>query len=337
MTDETAAPRKVLAVMDDSEGQIALLSAAQLADRHGAQLVAFACIEPPHDLGVLARLSGRDPERLVDTLRGRRRAEIEARLAQHLPGRAIDLEVAVGKTFVEIVRHVIDTGCDFVVKAAEPLSGGRSFLFASTDQHLLRKCPCPVWLQTDDARPVPLRVLAAVDVDAWDAAEPGTLFGLNRRVVRTACTIAAPAGGQVIVLHAWEAVGEGLVWAFTSAADARLAADAYVNEVLDARHQAMGRLLAEVQKDCGDAGSPPMVPRLIRGTPERVIGEQARALGVDVVVMGTVARTGLSGVFIGNTAENIINNLECPILAVKPDGFVSPLDTRRTASGGGPT
>jgi nucleotide-binding universal stress UspA family protein len=41
--------------------------------------------------------------------------------------------------------------------------------------------------------------------------------------------------------------------------------------------------------------------------------------------MGTVARTGLSGVFIGNTAENIINSLECPVLAVKPEGFVSPL------------
>ncbi|WP_254699947.1 MULTISPECIES: hypothetical protein [unclassified Roseovarius] len=42
--------------------------------------------------------------------------------------------------------------------------------------------------------------------------------------------------------------------------------------------------------------------------------------------MGPVARTGLSGVFIGNTAENSINTLECPDLAVKPDGFISPLD-----------
>nr|WP_302848593.1 universal stress protein [Roseovarius sp. EC-SD190] len=60
--------------------------------------------------------------------------------------------------------------------------------------------------------------------------------------------------------------------------------------------------------------------------PETVIQEQSRALGADVVVMGPVARTGLSGVFIGNTAENSINTLECPDLAVKPDGFISPLD-----------
>ncbi len=44
--------------------------------------------------------------------------------------------------------------------------------------------------------------------------------------------------------------------------------------------------------------------------------------------MGTVARTGLSGVFIDNTAENIINTLECPVLAVNPYGFMSPLDQR---------
>lgn len=42
--------------------------------------------------------------------------------------------------------------------------------------------------------------------------------------------------------------------------------------------------------------------------------------------METVARTGLSGVFIGNTAGNIINTLERPVLAVKPDGFISPLE-----------
>ena len=329
MTDDTARPRKVLAVMDDSAGQIALHSAAALADRHGATLQAFSCVEPPHDLNVLARLAGRVPEGLIDDLRARRRQDMTDRLAAHLPGRAVELTLAVGKTFVEVTRHVIATGCDFVVKAAEPLTGVHRFLFASTDQHLLRKCPCPVWLQTADARPVPQRVLAAVDVDEWDAAEPETLLSLNRRVIDTALAVAAPSGAQVVVLHAWDAVGEGLVWAFSSDADARASADAYVNEVLDSRHRAMHRLLRRARAD-GVAPDVLLIPRLLRGAPERVIEEHGREMGADVVVMGTVARTGLSGVFIGNTAENIINSLDCPVLAVKPDGFVSPLDTRGT-------
>ncbi|WP_421712475.1 universal stress protein [Aeromonas salmonicida] len=46
---------------------------------------------------------------------------------------------------------------------------------------------------------------------------------------------------------------------------------------------------------------------------------------IDILVMGTVARTGISGFFIGNTAENVVQKLECSLLALKPNGFVSPV------------
>ncbi|NBB93651.1 MAG: universal stress protein [Gammaproteobacteria bacterium] len=328
MTRAKERPRKVLAVMDDSDTQVALRTAAALADRHGASLEAFVCVEPPHDLAVVAQLAGRDAEGLLADLRERTLQDMQERIAGVLPDRRIDLRLAVGKTFVEVIRHVIESGCNFVVKAAEPLSGKHRFFFASTDQHLLRKCPCPVWLQTPEARPIPRCVLAAVDVDDWDAAEPDTLFSLNRRVIETAREIAAPSGAEVIVLHAWDAVADGMVWAFSSEADTRTTADAYVNEVFDARHKAMERLISRVKQDGAGSDGAPVFPSLVRGTPERVIEEQSRELGADVVVMGTVARTGLSGLFIGNTAENIINSLQCPILAVKPDGFVSPLASR---------
>jgi nucleotide-binding universal stress UspA family protein len=41
--------------------------------------------------------------------------------------------------------------------------------------------------------------------------------------------------------------------------------------------------------------------------------------------MGTVARTGISGFIIGNTAENILQKIDCSLLALKPQGFVSPV------------
>jgi len=44
------------------------------------------------------------------------------------------------------------------------------------------------------------------------------------------------------------------------------------------------------------------------------------------VVIGTIGRTGLSAAFIGNTAEHVIDRLHCDLLAVKPDGFTSPVD-----------
>lgn len=45
----------------------------------------------------------------------------------------------------------------------------------------------------------------------------------------------------------------------------------------------------------------------------------------DLVVMGTVARTGVAGLIIGNTAEAILEQVNCSVLAIKPAGFKSPV------------
>ncbi|MEO8271575.1 MAG: universal stress protein [Aureliella sp.] len=41
--------------------------------------------------------------------------------------------------------------------------------------------------------------------------------------------------------------------------------------------------------------------------------------------MGTVSRTGLSGLLIGNTAQHILDHIECSVLAVKPANFICPI------------
>jgi len=45
---------------------------------------------------------------------------------------------------------------------------------------------------------------------------------------------------------------------------------------------------------------------------------------VDILVMGTLARTGILGYLMGNTAKGIMKELECAVLALKPGGFISP-------------
>jgi universal stress protein E len=51
----------------------------------------------------------------------------------------------------------------------------------------------------------------------------------------------------------------------------------------------------------------------------------AREKEIDLIVMGTVGRTGLSGMLIGNTAEKILRHIACSVLAVKANGFRSPV------------
>ena len=43
------------------------------------------------------------------------------------------------------------------------------------------------------------------------------------------------------------------------------------------------------------------------------------------IMMGTVGRTGIPGFIMGNTAETVLNRIDCSVLAIKPEGFVTPV------------
>jgi len=64
---------------------------------------------------------------------------------------------------------------------------------------------------------------------------------------------------------------------------------------------------------------------LERGGPVELIAEMVKKKGIELVVMGTVCRTGPAGFFIGNTAERVLQQIDSSVLAVKPDGFVTPV------------
>lgn len=49
------------------------------------------------------------------------------------------------------------------------------------------------------------------------------------------------------------------------------------------------------------------------------------SLGAELIIMGTVGRSGIPGYFIGNSAETIFNGIDCSVLAVKPKNFICPV------------
>ncbi len=325
--------RKVLVVCSGSDSDANLLaSASDLAELNGASLVVLSVVEMPPDARELARAANIDIDVALKRLLDERRAEILSRAKQAVPEHVPPVQVRVGKPFLEIIRHVIDENFDFVVKTAEPLLGAKRFLFASTDQHLLRKCPCSVWLRQPDTPRRVTNVIAAVDVDLDDAIEPETLGLLNKSVMETAARLSPISDTTISALHAWDAPGEGLVRLWTSGPDAGAAAEAYIATIHANRAKEIQSLALDVTNvlDRAGFGNPGYRTILERGTARAVIAEQTRALHADVLVIGTVARTGLQGVIIGNTAEDVLNSIDCSVVAVKPPGFVTPLDFSRS-------
>ena len=65
--------------------------------------------------------------------------------------------------------------------------------------------------------------------------------------------------------------------------------------------------------------------RVTTGPADLAIEELVRTEGVTLVVMGSLARAGVPGILLGNTAERLLPLLSCSVLAIKPEGFVSPI------------
>ncbi len=64
---------------------------------------------------------------------------------------------------------------------------------------------------------------------------------------------------------------------------------------------------------------------MLKGSADFVLPTFVVEQRVDLVVMGTVARRGAPGWMIGNTAEQMLDRIDCSLLAMKPDGFVCPI------------
>ena len=63
----------------------------------------------------------------------------------------------------------------------------------------------------------------------------------------------------------------------------------------------------------------------IKQAASQAISSLSYAISADLIIMGTDGRTGIRGLLIGNEVENVPQTTRALVLAVKPDGFVSPV------------
>ena len=239
---------------------------------------------------------------------------------------AIKSKVLIGVPFLEIIREVLRNGHDLVIKSPE-IQDWLDRLFGSDDMHLLRKCPCPVWLIKPGIPKTYRRILAAVDVhDAYPAAELESRRALNRQVLEMASFLALSDFAELHIVHAWRVIGESAMrGAFISKPEEQIIA--YVEQVRRHHTANLDALMREVNSDLGRDAVDYLKPQthLVKGWARKEIPALAKRIEADLIVMGTVARTGVPGFVMGNTAETILNQIDCSVLAIKPPGFVTPV------------
>lgn len=125
---------------------------------------------------------------------------------------------------------------------------------------------------------------------------------------------------ELHIVHAWPMAYEPLLRSKSIDMET-----AEVNQLVAETRGTHKRHLNELLKRYDAEGLSAKV-HLLKGDPAEVIVNVAQENDVELIVMGTVARTGIPGFFIGNTAEKTLAAVDCSVLAVKPKAFSTPVE-----------
>lgn len=233
--------------------------------------------------------------------------------AGHAAADGIDasFRVCSGKSWMELIRQAVREQHDLVVAGTRHLSEFRGFIMGSTGMKLLRKCPCPVWI----TRPRPDKAIRKVLV-------AHCLRPVGDSAMELGASMAVHQNAQLHVLHSLE---------FPEL-------NSEVPASISAARSAELHSTARQHIDAQSANFPferqPIV-NIVTDDPFYAIMESVNEHDIDLVVMGTIARTGIAGFITGNTAERLLPHIACSVLAVKPAGFVSPVHTQSAVSSAG--
>lgn len=288
-----------------------LESAVDLAHRNDASLTLFDVVPA---LSAGRRILKTETSQLdVEEAMAEDRLEKLDAIASGLDAPRIDTAVGHGTGYIEIIRRVLTHDHDLIITAPdEPRR--LAFAGSATAMHLMRKSPVPVWVHS--AAEVGAHGVA-VAVGPFDTERRN--LGLNRTLMQLASSLAAQRDEALHVISAWRLQGESMLRSSRSSFT-----DAEVTDMLrEAREEArdeIDRLISEVEPI-----SVPVEIHLSKGEPGLTVANTVNEVKPNTLVMGTIARTGLSGVIIGNTAEQVLGLIETSVIAVKPEGFESPV------------
>ena len=297
-----------------ADNKTAMRFAASLARDNDAVIKVVDVIkEASHYPPILPSINGLN---LHDILRDERRKELDRLIYSNKEeGLDISAKVLSGITFIEVIREIIKKEHDLLITTPQGSSGLSEALFGTTTMHFMRKCPCPVWAIKPSKRDSFNNILAAIDFN--DEGESDPL--LNDKIMELATSMAMKEKSDLHIVHAWDMHHENIL---------RYHARISVEEIEKAKsrlRESYNNRLEKLGKKYSSIIRPENI-HLLRGNPEELIPDIAIEKNIDLIIMATISRTGIPGLFIGNTAEKILQQVNCSVLAVKPDGFVSPVE-----------
>lgn len=312
--------RRILFAVKDAHGRNApaLRKAAHIARALGAKLELFHAITAPVAVDALI-FANVGLKKFETDMRDKHLRRLES-LANALRRNGLEVTVAAEWDYPAheaVVRRAQQTKADLVIAQRHAGRHVAPWILRYTDWELLRQSPVPVLLLKTTRQYESPKVLAAID--------PSHAFAktarLDEDILREGARIAAATGGRLHAAHAYVPTLIDMSPVELSSPDAtaqitahaaRLASTGFDKALRAAR---LGKLA-------------PGQRHLVVGHAVDVIPALARKLRCDLVVLGAVSRSGLKRLAVGNTAEQLLDDLPCDLLIVKPPSFASHIAGR---------
>lgn len=217
----------------------------------------------------------------------------------------IRFETLLGEPFVQLTHAVQAQGYDLVFAGTRGLSAWQQIFVGSTAKKLIRSCPADVWIVKSPIPVEPKVVLAATDFS-----------DVSLKAVTKALHVAQLAGATFHLLHVIDSgdIPEGQTSTI-------LRGGPLEKEILSDAKKRLESMMEPFK-----TARVPIQIHVGWGAPWQVIVEMAKSLDASLIVLGTVGRSGISSLLLGNTAETVLNHCECSVLTIKPDDYVSPVD-----------
>jgi universal stress protein E len=303
-------PNQIMVVMDGSLQRTSAVLRAQALARKTNAVLQLRCFEYVRKL---ARVAGHGFD-LDAYLQGRRERLEE--FAQHIREEGVRVECAViwGRPMAEqILLQALALKPNLVIKDVSPESALNRAFMSRLDWQLLAECPAPLMLVHPGAPNLPKRIVAAVD----PLDEHGKPHELNDDILTTAISLSMQCQASLDVANACEFVPLGV-----EAEAVGWVPDLTLYEELRKVHAEALYALARKYS------LPPSSMHILSGDPALAIAGFAADKRADLVVMGSVYRTGLKRLVLGATAEGAFDRLVCDLLVLKPAGYAAELAAR---------
>jgi len=303
--------QKILTVIDPTvEDQKALKRAIELAKKTKASITAFLTIfDFSYEMTTMLSSDEREVMRksVIDD-----RCQWLNKIVNSIEHQSITINCQVvwhNRPFETIIEKVLSEGYDIVIKGTHQHDKLKSVIFTPTDWHILRKCPCPVLLVKEHNWPAQGNIVAAINVGSDEEEH----ISLNTKITEQAVNLADTIDANVHLVNSYPGTPVNIAIEIPEFNSTEY------NDTMFKHHQQA--MIEHINKyDIEQSHT-----HIKEGLPEDVIQALSVELDAELVILGTIGRTGLSAALIGNTAEHVIDRLNCDVLALKPDGYTSPL------------